>query len=41
LANQDEIIKFRKLKGNENANTDYNYSDIDYTLSASDILSIK
>ena len=41
LANQDEIIKFRKLKGDENANTEHNYSDIDYTLSASDILFIK
>jgi hypothetical protein len=41
IANQEEIIKFRKLKGDENSKTDYNSLDIDYTISVSDTLQIK
>ncbi len=41
LANDEERHEFMKHKGNENLNVKYNYPDIDYTISPSDLLPIK
>lgn len=41
LADKDNRKEFSKYKGHENANVDYKYSEIDYSISISDLLPIK
>lgn len=41
ISTNDEKNEFRKYKGLENKQTDYNYPEIDYTLSVGDTLPIK